>query len=120
MAGQPQARDQQFDFLQVEPRTAAWNSLTPSCVGERVREAEEAVGRSDARQRHAQAAYKSILARLTPSDSERLQQQLVSDLAQLGDGEALAAWGYRVLPLKNQLLDDDCHALACAGRRRRR
>ena len=35
----------------------------------------------------------------------------MSELEQLGDGEALAAWAQRVLPLKNQLSTPDCHAL---------
>ena len=48
---------------------------------------------------------------LTPDASEKLRQQLMSELEQLGDGEALAAWAQRVLPLKNQLSTPDCHAL---------
>ncbi len=48
---------------------------------------------------------------LKQDDSEGLRQQLLSELEQLGDGEAMAAWAHRVLPLKNQLLADDCHAL---------
>lgn len=48
---------------------------------------------------------------LEPGASERLRQQLMSELGQLGDGEALAAWAQRVLPLKNQLSNSDCHFL---------
>ncbi|SHN82501.1 ERF family protein [Bradyrhizobium erythrophlei] len=40
---------------------------------------------------------------LPPEDSERLQQQLISELAEVSEPEALAAWAHRVLPLKNQL-----------------
>ena len=35
----------------------------------------------------------------------------MSELEQLGDGEALATWAQRVLPLKNQLSTPDCHVL---------
>lgn len=48
---------------------------------------------------------------LKPSDSETLRLRLLSELEQLADGEAMAAWAHRVLPLKNQLLAEDCHAL---------
>jgi hypothetical protein len=43
--------------------------------------------------------------------SEKLRQQLMSELKQLGDPEALAAWAHRVLPLKNQLSAPDCRAV---------
>ncbi|MCW5704786.1 MAG: ERF family protein [Bradyrhizobium sp.] len=48
---------------------------------------------------------------LMPGDSETLRLRLLSELEQLADGEAMAAWAHRVLPLKNQLLAEDCHAL---------
>lgn len=54
---------------------------------------------------------RSRLPALKRNDSARLRQQLLSELEQLGDGEAMAVWAQRVLPLKNQLLADDCHAL---------
>jgi hypothetical protein len=40
---------------------------------------------------------------LPPEASENLQHQLISELAQLSEAEALASWAHRVLPLKNQL-----------------
>jgi hypothetical protein len=40
---------------------------------------------------------------LPPDASEKLREQLISELGQLKDGEALASWAHRVLPLKNQL-----------------
>jgi len=43
--------------------------------------------------------------------SEKLRQQLMAELEQLRDSEALAAWAQRVLPLKNQLSLPDCQAL---------
>lgn len=54
---------------------------------------------------------RSMLPALKRDESERLRQQLLSELEQLGGGEAMAVWAQRVLPLKNQLLADDCHAL---------
>src|SRR5207249_3918745 len=56
-------------------------------------------------------ADKSSAPQLTPGESEKLRQKLISELEQLGDGEALAAWAQRVLPLKNQLSPPDCDAL---------
>jgi hypothetical protein len=57
---------------------------------------------------------KPIAPQLRPGDSEKLGQQFVSELEQIGDPEALAAWAHRVLPLKNQLSSSDCHALEAA------
>src|SRR5689334_13916998 len=56
-------------------------------------------------------ADQSPLPQLAPSDSEKLRQQLVADLDQLRDGEALATWAQQVLPLKNQLSVPDCQAV---------
>ena len=56
-------------------------------------------------------ADKSSPAQLPPDASEKLRQQLISELEQLGDPEALAAWAHRVLPLKNQLSAPDCQAI---------
>src|SRR5262245_26217910 len=53
-------------------------------------------------------ADRSSPAQLPPDASEKLRQQLISELGQLGDAEALAAWAHRVLPLKNQLSAPDC------------
>jgi hypothetical protein len=50
-------------------------------------------------------------AQLPPGESEKLRQQLISELELLEDDEALAAWAHRVLPLKSQLLPPDCHLL---------
>lgn len=58
-----------------------------------------------------QRADKPNAPQLEPGASERLQQQLMSELEQLRDGEALAAWALRVLPLKNQLSTPDFHVL---------
>jgi ERF superfamily len=50
-----------------------------------------------------------------PSDaSENLQRQLISELEQLHDQEALASWAHRALALKNQLLAGDAEAVEAA------
>ncbi|SHN87806.1 ERF family protein [Bradyrhizobium erythrophlei] len=46
--------------------------------------------------------------------SERLQQQLISELAQISEAEALATWAHRVLPLKNQLSAADAQKVEAA------
>jgi hypothetical protein len=48
-------------------------------------------------------AEKSKPPTLPPAAAENLQRQLISELAQLSEAEALASWAHRVLPLKNQL-----------------
>ena len=51
---------------------------------------------------------------LPPDASEKLRGQLMSELGQLRDGEALASWAHRVLPLKNQLSSADAQAVESA------
>jgi len=48
---------------------------------------------------------------LSAEASDRLRQQLVSELEQLNDPEILGNWAYRALPLKNQLSTSDAHAI---------
>jgi hypothetical protein len=48
---------------------------------------------------------------LSTTDSDGLRRQLVSELEQLNDSEALAKWAHRVLPLKNQLSVTDAGAI---------
>ena len=48
---------------------------------------------------------------LSTNDSDGLRRQLVSELAQLTDSEALAKWAQRVLPLKNQLSAKDAEVV---------
>jgi hypothetical protein len=52
--------------------------------------------------------------RLSPDASEKLTRQLMSELEQLGEAEALAAWAHRALPLKNQLSIADAQAVEAA------
>ena len=48
---------------------------------------------------------------LSTNDSDGLRRQLVSELTQLTDSEALAKWAHRVLPLKNQLSAKDAEVV---------
>src|SRR3974390_2306278 len=48
---------------------------------------------------------------LSPDASESLRHQLISELEQLEEPEALAAWAHRALPLKNQLSASDAEAV---------
>jgi hypothetical protein len=49
-----------------------------------------------------------------PDASEALRQKLMSELAQLGEAEALATWAHRVMPLKNQLATADAETIEIA------
>jgi len=51
---------------------------------------------------------------LSPDASESLRHQLISELEQLKDPEALASWAHRALPLKNQLSASDAEAVEAA------
>jgi ERF superfamily len=48
---------------------------------------------------------------LSTNDSDGLRRQLVAELEQLTDSEALAKWAHRVLPLKNQLSATDAKVI---------
>ena len=51
---------------------------------------------------------------LQAEDLQNTQDQLISELAKLSDGEALATWAQRVLPLKNQLSSAEAQKLETA------
>jgi hypothetical protein len=51
---------------------------------------------------------------LPPDASEKLCRQLISELEQLQDPEALASWAHRALSLKNQLSARDAEAVEAA------
>jgi hypothetical protein len=51
---------------------------------------------------------------LSPEASDNLRRQLVNELEQLGNSEALVGWAHRALPLKNQLSTPDAQALEAA------
>jgi hypothetical protein len=54
------------------------------------------------------------LPTLPPDASENLQRQLISELEQIQDPEALASWAHRALALKNQLSVRDAEAVEAA------
>jgi hypothetical protein len=51
---------------------------------------------------------------LHPDASEKLRQQLISELRQLHEPDALASWAHRVLPLKNRLSTADAQTVEAA------
>jgi hypothetical protein len=51
---------------------------------------------------------------LPPDASENLRNQLIGELDQLVDPQALASWAQRALPLKNQLATADAQAVEAA------
>ena len=51
---------------------------------------------------------------ITPQASERLRNQLVSELEQFRDVHSLTTWTNRALPLKNQLSSSDAQAVEAA------
>ena len=53
-------------------------------------------------------------ASLSPDASENLRRQLIAELGQLGEPEALANWAQRALPLKNQLATTDAQLVEAA------
>jgi hypothetical protein len=53
-------------------------------------------------------------AHLSPDGSDKLRLQLLSELEQLNEPEALATWAHRVLPLKNQLSTVDAQSVETA------
>jgi hypothetical protein len=57
---------------------------------------------------------KSSSADLSSDASKTIQAQLISELEQLKDPEALATWAHRVLPLKNKLSTADAQAVEAA------
>jgi hypothetical protein len=57
---------------------------------------------------------KSSSADLSSDASKTNQAQLISELEQLRDPEALATWAHRVLPLKNKLSTADAQAVEAA------
>jgi ERF superfamily protein len=70
--------------------------------------------------RHSQTSEKKVRRErpvprtLSPDASDKLRHQLVSELNQFNDAEALADWAHRALPLKNQLSTVDAQAVESA------
>jgi hypothetical protein len=53
-------------------------------------------------------------ANLSPEASDKLRLQLLTDLEELSEADALATWAHRVLPLKNQLSTADAQSVETA------
>ena len=53
-------------------------------------------------------------ASLSPEASDKLRLQLLSELEELREPDALATWAHRVLPLKNQLSTADAQSVETA------
>ena len=51
---------------------------------------------------------------LPPETAENIQRQLMSELAELSDADALATWGHRVLPIKNRLAKEEAQKIEVA------
>jgi ERF superfamily len=51
---------------------------------------------------------------LSPDASDELRRQMLSEIEQLKNSEALASWAHRALPLKNQLTIADAQAVESA------
>jgi hypothetical protein len=54
---------------------------------------------------------------LAPAQSAALRDQLLGEMADLKDGEALALWAHRRLPSKNALTAEDARIIDAAGQR---
>jgi hypothetical protein len=54
---------------------------------------------------------------LPPAQSASLRDELLAEMADLKDGEALALWAHRRLPSKNALTADDASIIDTAGQR---
>jgi hypothetical protein len=59
-------------------------------------------------------AVRAKTASLTPEASDKLRLQLLSELEELRESDALATWAHRVLPLKNQLSTTDAQSVETA------
>src|SRR3984885_2315486 len=73
--------------------------------------AQNAAGRPERSTRGRPRLPQSRPPALPLEASNNLRDQLISELEQLSDPEALAEWAHRILPSKNQLLAEDAVAL---------
>ena len=89
------------------PDEAPWGLLHRPSAAEAAKHASLSPGR-----RAITARVKP--ASLPPDASDKLRRQLLSELEQLREPEALAGWAHRVLPLKNQLSTTDAQSLETA------
>jgi hypothetical protein len=94
--------------LKLEQGSGSFGHPSPSQAGGRPPQAAERRTRME----------RPKLPRLSPDASQSLRRQLISELEQLGEPEALAAWAHRALPLKNQLSIADAQAIEAAFEKR--
>jgi hypothetical protein len=80
------------------------NPPGPERVGQLHQPVTEPKSNTSVRAPERRARAERVKPAALPADaSKTLQDQLISELSQLSEAEALATWAQRVLPLKNQL-----------------
>jgi hypothetical protein len=97
--------------LQAPNSALADRSTPPGCVSPSSAPAAKRTGASFA-SRARDGRHKAV--KLTPEASARLREQLTVEVERFGDANALTAWAYRALPLKNQLSIADAQAVEAA------
>lgn len=90
----------QPDPLNINPSAGATHNAVPETAGQTLH--------SPPRQARSRQPRPPTLS---PRDSEILCRQLVSELEQISNSEALAKWAHRILPLKNQLSAADAKVI---------
>jgi hypothetical protein len=90
--------------LSRDQKAATLHSLSPLQAAGQQLPASNKQGRSQRPERPA----------LSADASDNLRRQLVSELEQFENPEALASWAHRALPLKNQLSKSDAEAVESA------
>jgi hypothetical protein len=98
----------QTNPLKLEQGSGSFGHPSPSPAGGRPLQAAERRSRME----------RPKLPRLSHDASQILRRQLMSELDQLGEPEALAAWAHRSLPLKNQLSLADAQEVEVAFEKR--
>jgi hypothetical protein len=83
------------------------------CEGEQTSNAQ-VVNQPQKRPERSARAERAKPAKLSPDASENLRGELISELAQLKDLQALTDWANRALPLKNQLSSENAQSLEAA------
>jgi hypothetical protein len=103
------------DDLDAPDLPAAATAADPQSVLPSLDPRRDGLNRSASRSPERRARpEKTKQSSLAPDASQDIEQQLISELAQIGDAEALAIWAHRVLPLKNQLSEQNAQKLEAA------
>jgi hypothetical protein len=103
------------DDLDAPDLPAAATAADPQSVLPSLDPRRDGLNRSASRSPERRARpEKTKQSSLAPDASQDIEQQLISELAQIGDAEALASWAHRVLPLKNQLPEQNAQKLEAA------